>query len=242
MAGPTPSVLPSRASVVYSIFSKPNVKFSGRESLDHMRCFCVKNVKPNPWFRPISTPICKKSPRLQNLNHLKSGESEQSITSEDLIVDEQALQSDLERAIKEENYAKAAKLRDNLRTIHEDSKASVLAANLRFYKAFGSGDLVAMNSIWAKGDNIYCVHPGAGAISGHELVLESWELVLGAEHEFPIQIDLKNVEVHIRGDVGYVTCLEVVKTKVELGESKLQPMCLKGLTGDGLFVSPCITY
>lgn len=132
---------------------------------------------------------------------------------EGIVLDEQALQQDLEAAIKAEDYTRAAKLRDDLRLLHEDSKASVLAANSRFYNAFRNGDLAAMQAIWAKGDNVYVVHPGAGRIAGYELVMGSWEIVCGAEHEFPILIDLKDVEVHVKGDVGYVTCMEVVKTK-----------------------------
>lgn len=144
---------------------------------------------------------------------VKSGDAEEALTSDGMTMDEQKLERDLQTAIEEENYAQAAKIRDYLRVLHEDSKASVLAANDRFYNAFRNGDLAAMHTIWAKGENISCVHPGAGGISGYDLVMGSWELVCGAEHEFPLHIDLKNVEVHIRGNVGYVTCMEVVKTK-----------------------------
>ncbi|KAH0470353.1 hypothetical protein IEQ34_000076 [Dendrobium chrysotoxum] len=145
--------------------------------------------------------------------NVKSGEAEGKPSTEEILFDEQTLQQELDKAIKDEDYAHAAKLRDNLQVIHEDSKASVLSANARFYHAFRNGDLAAMQSIWAKEDHVYVVHPGAGRISGYELVTNSWEIVCGADHEFPIQIDLKDVEVHARGNVGYVTCMEVVKTK-----------------------------
>lgn len=119
----------------------------------------------------------------------------------------------MDRAIREEDYACAAKIRDDLRVLHEDTEASVLAANTRFYNAFKNGDFTAMYSIWAKGDHVYVVHPGAGRISGYDVVLQSWEMVCNADYEFPLNIDLKNIEVHVRGDLGYVTCLELVKTK-----------------------------
>lgn len=151
--------------------------------------------------------------RLQRPSRVKSSEAEWNLYGEGTLVDEETLLQRLEAAIKEENYSLAAKLRDDLRHLHEDSKAAVLAANSRFYNAFRKGDLVAMHSVWAKGDNISCVHPGAGTISGYELVMDSWDVVCGADHEFPIQIELKDVEVYVKGDVGYVTCLEVVKTK-----------------------------
>ncbi|KAG0488039.1 hypothetical protein HPP92_006850 [Vanilla planifolia] len=141
------------------------------------------------------------------LAKVKSGETGET------TFDEPTLQRELEKAIEEEDYNRAAKLRDDLRAVHEDSKAAVMSANAGFYRAFRNGDLAAMRSIWSQGDNVYIVHPGAGRISGYEMVMESWDVVCGAEHEFPIQIDLKNVEVHVRGDAGYVTCLEIVKTR-----------------------------
>jgi ketosteroid isomerase-like protein len=129
------------------------------------------------------------------------------------MVDEETLQSDLDRAIKEEDYAHAAKIRDDLRMLHDDAKASLLAANARFYNAFKNGDIATMYSIWAKGDHVYVVHPSAARISGYDVVMQSWEMVCNADYEFPLSIDLKNIEAHFRGGLGYVTCLEVVKTK-----------------------------
>ncbi|XP_078427948.1 nuclear transport factor 2 (NTF2) family protein isoform X2 [Wolffia australiana] len=137
----------------------------------------------------------------------------QNVDDEGTLVDEDTLQQRLNAAVEEEDYVLAAKLRDDLRVLHEDSKAAVLAANSRFYSAFRRGDLAAMRAIWAKGDNISCVHPGAGNISGRDLVMDSWDAVCGIDHDFPIKIELKDVQVHVRGDVGYVTCMEVVKTK-----------------------------
>ena len=97
--------------------------------------------------------------------------------------------------------------------LQEDGRSAVLAANTQFYTAFRNGDLVAMHQAWAKGDHVYVVHPSAGRISGYEMVMQSWEMVCDAGYEFPLQIDLQDVEVHVRGDVGYVTCLELVRAK-----------------------------
>ncbi|KAF0918899.1 hypothetical protein E2562_027338 [Oryza meyeriana var. granulata] len=144
---------------------------------------------------------------------VKSGDADGYPTTEDLLVDEETLQRNLQRAIQDEDYSRAAKIRDDLRILHEDTKASLLAANTRFYKAFKNGDLAAMYSIWAKGDHVYVIHPAAGRISGYDVVMQSWEMVCNADYEFPLNIDLKNVEVHVHGDLGSVTCLEMVKTK-----------------------------
>lgn len=134
------------------------------------------------------------------------------LSGESIILDEQTLIQDLQIAIEEENYTQAAKIRDSLRLLQEDSKASVLAANARFYNAFKMGDLAAMQALWAKGDNVCCVHPGASGVLGYDDVMESWEVVW-VNYDFPLEIELKNVQVHFKGDMGYVTCVEFVRTK-----------------------------
>ncbi|KAI3994114.1 hypothetical protein MKX01_012371 [Papaver californicum] len=140
------------------------------------------------------------------------GEDLEGTLSSETVLDEQALEKELQTAIEQENYAKAAKIRDSLRFLHEDGKASVLAANACFYNSFRQGDLSAMQALWVKADHVCCVHPGVSGISGYDLVMGSWEFVW-AEYEFPLEIEVKNVQVHVRGDVGYITCLEIVKTK-----------------------------
>ncbi|KAL2485160.1 Nuclear transport factor 2 (NTF2) family protein [Abeliophyllum distichum] len=135
-----------------------------------------------------------------------------TLSGESILLNEQSLERELQIAIEEENYAQAAKIRDSLRLLQEDSKASVLAANARFYNSFRNGDLASMQTLWSKGDHVCVVHPGVSGISGHDLVMGSWEFVW-ADYDFPLEIEIKDVQVHVRGDVGYVTCIEMVKTK-----------------------------
>ncbi|KAI9392464.1 hypothetical protein POPTR_006G093700v4 [Populus trichocarpa] len=143
---------------------------------------------------------------------VRSEDSEEVSSGESIVLDEQTLMRELQVAIEEENYTQAAKIRDSLKVLQEDSKASVLAANARFYNAFRKGDLAAMQSLWEKADNVCCVHPGASGVLGYDDVMESWEVVW-MNYDFPLDIELKNVRVHFRGDVGYVTCVEFVRTK-----------------------------
>ncbi|CAN6926590.1 unnamed protein product [Brassica oleracea] len=143
---------------------------------------------------------------------VKREENSQTTNVESVSVDEDTLKQDLETAIEEENYVEAARIRDRLKELQEDNKASVLSANTRFYQAFRNGDLAAMESLWSKTGKPCCVHPGAKGITGYDDVMESWEVVW-MNYEFPLLIELKDVEVHVRGDVGYVTCMEFVKTK-----------------------------
>ncbi|KAJ8533011.1 hypothetical protein K7X08_015900 [Anisodus acutangulus] len=141
-----------------------------------------------------------------------SEDSESTLSGEIILQNEETLVRDLKTAIKEENYAQAAKIRDSLRLLQENSKASVLAANARFYNAFKTGDLAYMQALWSRVENTCIVHPGVSGISGYDLIMGSWAFVW-AEYEFPLDIEIRDVQVHVRGDLGYVTCIEMVKTK-----------------------------
>ncbi|KAL1150644.1 hypothetical protein V6Z11_A10G277200 [Gossypium hirsutum] len=141
----------------------------------------------------------------------KGDDIEGNRNAESIMLDEQTLQRDLQITIEEENYAEAAKIKDDLRVLHEDSKALVLIANFGFYDAFRRGDLAMMQNLWVKGDDVCCVHPGGNGISGYDSIMKSWKIVW-MNFEFPLEIKLKNVRVHVRGDFGYVTCMEFVKT------------------------------
>ncbi|KAF5176727.1 Nuclear transport factor 2 (NTF2) family protein [Thalictrum thalictroides] len=167
--------------------------------------FIMKYGKPIP-----HSQISRKY--RQSVFCVKSEDSDANLNAEGTILDEQTLERELQIAVEEENYAQAAKIRDSLRFLQEDSKAAVLAANARFYNCFREGDLAAMRALWAKRDSICCVHPGVSGISGYDYVMGSWDYVC-AEYDFPLEIEVRDVELFVKGDVGYVTCTETVKTK-----------------------------
>ncbi|KAL6998379.1 hypothetical protein U1Q18_008505 [Sarracenia purpurea var. burkii] len=159
-------------------------------------------------------PPFRKASRSYSLRpcRVKSEDSEVTQGAESIILDEKTLERELQIAIDDENYAQAAKIRDHIRVLQDDGKASVLAANVRFYNSFRNGDLAAMQALWSKGENACVVHPGVSGISGYDLVMGSWEFVW-ADYEFPLEIEIQDVRVHVRGDLGFVTCIELVKTK-----------------------------
>ncbi|XAR50881.1 hypothetical protein NMG60_11005336 [Bertholletia excelsa] len=165
------------------------------------------------WRTRLETPLKKASHSLSfRTCQVKSDDSEGALSGESILLDEQTLEQELQVAIKEENYAQAAKIRDSLRVLQEDGKASVLAANARFYNAFKKGDLAVMQALWSKGENACVVHPGVSGIFGYDYVMGSWEFVW-ADYDFPLEIEIKDAQVHVRGDLAYVTCTELVKTR-----------------------------
>jgi len=143
---------------------------------------------------------------------VKREDSESKLNCENVALDEEELEEELENAIAAENYARAAQIRDTLKNLQKGSKTAIFGANRRFYESFRNGDLAAMQGIWAKRKDVCCVHPGLKGITGYDDIIESWNFIW-ANYEFPLEVKLEDIKIHVKGDIGYVTCVEFVKTK-----------------------------
>ncbi|CAI5461634.1 unnamed protein product [Closterium sp. Yama58-4] len=126
------------------------------------------------------------------------------------------LERELDAAVQAEDYVAAAGLRDRLRRLQSDNEAAVIAANALFYRAFGSADLRLMRRVWARGEHLQCIHPGANIISGYDMVLNSWELIFDGMNR-QLSITLEDVACHVRGSMAMVTCVEVIKSAGSAG-------------------------
>eukprot|EP00850_Spirogloea_muscicola_P010434 SM000061S19261 [mRNA] locus=s61:481329:483131:- [translate_table: standard] len=131
------------------------------------------------------------------------------------VVRLERLQWELDQAISSEDYAAAAQLRDQLRRVQEDDEAGVLAANKLFYRAFEAGSVWQMEQVWSHGDHVQCIHPGSNCIAGRDLVMQSWDLVLGSARD--LRIGLEDVRVLASGSLGVVTCVEVMQSTGSAG-------------------------
>lgn len=120
------------------------------------------------------------------------------------------LESQLSLAIRSEEYERAAKIRDALQQKQSNSRLAVEDANRKFYEAFMSGNIEAMDEVWGHGDHIQVVHPGTNVIAGRELVMESWRKVLKNVRPRAFKIELEDVRVYASEDSAYVTCVELV--------------------------------
>lgn len=89
---------------------------------------------------------------------------------------------------------------------------TALRANAALYDAIASGDLQAMDAIWARDEPVLCIHPGGPPLQGRVAVMASWsEIFDGAPP--PISYSQDSVSL-VRG-VAFVNCLE------HLGETTL---------------------
>lgn len=84
----------------------------------------------------------------------------------------------------------------------------ILAANRRFYEAFASADLGAMDDVWARAAPVSCVHPGWAALVEREEIMLSWRAILSGEA--PTELAFGPAEAHAGVDMAYVVCTETI--------------------------------
>ena len=92
-------------------------------------------------------------------------------------------------------------------------ESDVLAANQAFYRAFASGDVAAMESVWADDEGIACAHPGWRLLIGRGSVLKSWRDILGNN---PPAIACRAPMVLLAGEACAVLCYEELDSSVML--------------------------
>ena len=86
--------------------------------------------------------------------------------------------------------------------------AALVAANEALYDAFDTGDMDAMAEVWAAELPVACIHPGGGAITGREEVLQSWREILSASGRPAIQC--LEPQPMVFNDSGLVICTEAL--------------------------------
>src|SRR5690606_5918645 len=81
-----------------------------------------------------------------------------------------------------------------------------LRANHDFYRAFASGDYVAMDRLWSEHAESTCVHPGWEALRGRDRVMASWRGILRR----PLPVRSRDEVATVLGEVGVIVCVEVL--------------------------------
>jgi len=90
----------------------------------------------------------------------------------------------------------------------EADRGAVTAANAEFYRAFGTGDIKAMDALWADRGEVSCIHPGWPPVRGREDVMASWRGILAEPPEPAVQP--AEEQVYLMGDAALVVCFEAI--------------------------------
>jgi len=90
---------------------------------------------------------------------------------------------------------------------------AVIAANLRFYEAFGSLDIQEMEKVWEPSHRVLCIHPGWRLLTGWEQVRKSWEAIFN--NTSLMQFNITDTQVTVHGDSAWVSCVENITSVVD---------------------------
>ncbi|HAA93874.1 MAG: DUF4440 domain-containing protein [Rhodospirillaceae bacterium] len=86
---------------------------------------------------------------------------------------------------------------------------AVLFCNDAFYAAFAGRDVDAMESLWAKVDDVSVIHPGWEPLFGRDAVIESWVGILSNENS--PAIECRAARAVVRGESATVVCFEEIE-------------------------------
>lgn len=92
-------------------------------------------------------------------------------------------------------------------------QTAVAKANESFYRAFESLKIEAMEQVWSKDADIQCGHPGWRILRGWGPVMESWKRIF--ENTPSMQFTLTDVNVHISGEIAWVTLYENLNSSIQ---------------------------
>ena len=90
----------------------------------------------------------------------------------------------------------------------DETTTAVLAANEAFYRAFNQKDVDAMDAVWARREDVACIHPGWNVIQGRDQVMDSWRSILTNPNQPRIVIG--GAGVTFAGETAIVICRELV--------------------------------
>ena len=159
-----------------------------------------------PQLRPVPTRSRALTPILCN-----------TADSANRLSEYQRLQAKLASAIESEDYALAAKLRDELSSSVMDDQMAILSCNSEFYAAFSAGDYARMDGVWAA-DEVTCIHPGMTPIYGQSDVMDSWRLILQTSR---VDVTPDEVRCMLIGTSAVVTCLERIPGALPLAATNV---------------------
>lgn len=148
------------------------------------------------------------------------------------------LEAELYQAVKEQEYAVAARKRQSLNRLHMDDSLAVLQVNANFYRAFSQKDYRLMESLWLPDDTVTCIHPSHQPLIGAKVVCRAWERMFASSNgSFQRNwMDVANIRVSVKGgSTAILTCDELVYARRFVRGQKRQTELVNKLTATNIF-------
>lgn len=121
----------------------------------------------------------------------------------------QALRTELDSAIRTENFKMAALIRDAISELESSATGddAVTLANESFFNALQNCDSEKMAMVWMQNDSVSCTHPFTGLTSGYDQVLAGWEQVFLQAP--PGQLDFQVLSLQVHPNLACVVCNQI---------------------------------
>jgi ketosteroid isomerase-like protein len=88
-------------------------------------------------------------------------------------------------------------------------------AEAAFYQAFERADLDGMMAVWARDEQIICVHPGGERLQGFDAVRQSWDQIFS--HGPHLRFQLLDARVHTSQSLSFHSVYERITVAGEAG-------------------------
>jgi len=138
---------------------------------------------------------------------IQEGSAEYQLEEQVSEVEEQ-----LYDAIKNQDYASAAKKSFEISQMHVDDCGLVLQANSAFYRAFRDKNVRDMEHIWLNDRSCICIHPSFEPLSGVVDIMSTYkrmfESSVGSFQR--TWIDPCDIQLSVKGTTAVITCVENV--------------------------------
>jgi len=148
------------------------------------------------------------------------------------------LEQDLYQAVKQQDYGRAAHVKNEISQMHVDDCGAVLQVNAAFYRAFSDKDLKSMEALWLRDGTSTCIHPSQKPLVGSKAVVSSWKRMFeSADGSFQRNwMEPHNIRLTVKGaSTAIVTCDEHVYARRFVRGQKRQTELINKLTATNIF-------
>lgn len=162
----------------------------------------------------------------------------ESLLAQELDEKASQMEQDLYQAVKQQDYGKAATLKQEISQAHIDDCGAVLQVNAAFYRAFSEKNLGAMEALWLHDGTSTCIHPSHKPLVGSKAVLHSWKRMFrSSDGSFQRNwMEPHDIRLTVKGaSTAIVTCDEHVYARRFVRGQKRQTELINKLTATNIF-------
>jgi hypothetical protein len=155
----------------------------------------------------------------------------------DLDTADSAMEEELYQAVKQQDYGKAAQVKERISQSHVDDCGAVLQVNSAYYRAFSEKNKKHMEEVWLPDNASVCIHPSAKPLVGVKDVLACFQRMFeSSDGSFQRNwMEPNQIRLSVKGATAIVTCEEYVYARRFVRGKKRQTELIHKLQATNIF-------